>query len=90
MVKNNLHLPHFRSVDETIDFFDDHDLGEYWDKMPTAHFEVDIKRRVNLVAIDNDIAEMLTEIAKSKQTLSESLINLWLREKIDKDVEMVR
>lgn len=38
-------MPHFASLDELVEFFDTHDLGEYWDQMPEAHFEVDIKRR---------------------------------------------
>ncbi|HHT9155174.1 MAG TPA: hypothetical protein ACFYD5_05100 [Candidatus Tripitaka sp. YC43] len=40
-------LPHFRSLDELVKFFDTHDLGEYWEEMPKAHFEVDISRRIN-------------------------------------------
>ncbi|MEW6103085.1 MAG: CopG family antitoxin [bacterium] len=88
MVKNNLDIFHFKSLDKIIDFFDTHDLGEYWDKMPEAHFEVGIKRSIHLVAIEPDLAKMLTEIAISSQTLSESLINLWLREKIKSYVGM--
>ncbi|MGQ9630092.1 MAG: hypothetical protein ACUVXI_07215 [bacterium] len=36
-------LPHFGSLDELVEFFDSHDLGEYWDQMPEVDFEVDIK-----------------------------------------------
>ena len=35
-------LPHFRSRDELVKFFDTYDLGEYWTEMPEALFEVDI------------------------------------------------
>jgi len=38
-------LPPSKSLDDLVDFFDTHDLGEYWDKMPAADFAVDIKRR---------------------------------------------
>lgn len=75
-------LPRFRSLDELVEFFDTHDLGEYWDEMPEAHFEVDIKRRTHLVAIDAKLANKLTQIARARQTSSEELINSWLREKI--------
>lgn len=83
MTKNkSKSLPRFRSLDKLVEFFDTHDLGEYWDKMPEADFEVDIKRRVHLVAIDAELANKLTEIARSKEISSEKLINSWLREKI--------
>ena len=75
-------LPRFRSLDELVEFFDSHDLGEYWDQMPEVHFEVDIKRKKHLFALDAELASKLTEIAKSRQISSEALINAWLREKI--------
>lgn len=75
-------LPHLRSLDELVKFFDTHDLGEYWDEMPEAHFEVDIKRRTHLFALDAEFADKLTEIAKSRQISSDSLITAWLKEKI--------
>ena len=75
-------LPRFKSLDELVEFFDTHDLGEYWNEMPEAHFEVDIKRRTHLVTIDTDLADKLTEIARSRKTSTEELINSWLREKI--------
>ena len=33
------------SVEEFIEYFDIHDMGDSWEQMPNAHFEVDIKRR---------------------------------------------
>jgi hypothetical protein len=75
-------LPSFRSLDELVEFFDTHDLGEYWDKMPEACFEVDLKRRAHLIAIDVELAQKLDRIAQSRRTSSQALINSWLREKI--------
>ena len=40
-------LPTFRSVDELVAFFETHDMGEYWGKLPTAEFEVRLKKRVS-------------------------------------------
>ncbi|MFQ5822646.1 MAG: hypothetical protein ACE5JB_01170 [bacterium] len=47
-------MPRFRSLNELVEFLDTQDLGDYYDEMPEAHFEVDIKRRAHLVAIDAD------------------------------------
>ena len=75
-------MPRFRSLDELVEFFDTQDMGEYLKEMPEAKFEVDIKRRTHFFALDAELASKLTEIAKSKRTSSESLINAWLKEKI--------
>jgi len=43
--------PHFRSVAEAAEFWDSHDLTDYWDLTREASFEVDIQRRVFLTAL---------------------------------------
>lgn len=75
-------IPNFRSLDELVDFFDTHDLGEYLNGMPEAQFDIDIKKRIHLFALDSEIAEELTKIAKLRHTSSEKLINTWLKDKI--------
>ncbi|MBS1252065.1 MAG: hypothetical protein MAG451_01101 [Anaerolineales bacterium] len=75
-------LPQFDSVEELVDFFDTHDMGEYWDQMPGVEFEIDIKHRTHLFAIEEDLAEQLTAVAKASKIPSERLINVWLREKL--------
>ena len=75
-------LPSFDSLDDLVEFFDARDMGEYWKQMPEAHFDVNIKRKKHLVAIDEEISARLTEIAKSQRVQSEKLINTWLKEKI--------
>jgi len=83
MVENKMKtLPNFESLDELVEFFDSHDLGEYLDQMPEVDFEVDIKQQIYLLTLDTELANKLTEIAKSKQTSSEELVNSWVREKI--------
>ena len=45
-------LPVMNSLSELVDFFETHDMGEYWEQMPEANFEVNIKRRKHLVALE--------------------------------------
>jgi hypothetical protein len=80
-------LPASKSLDELVEFFDTHDMGEYWDHLPEAGFEIKLKKRRHLVAIDEEIVPELTKIAKSKKVRSEKLINSWLREKIQSSKE---
>lgn len=48
-------LPRFNSIDELVEFFDTHDMGEYWDQMPEAHFDIDIRSRRHIFTIDEEI-----------------------------------
>jgi len=33
-------LPKFESLDELVEFFDTHDMGNYWEQMPEASFDI--------------------------------------------------
>jgi hypothetical protein len=73
-----------KSLDELVEFFETGDMGELWEQLPAAHFDVDIKSRTHLVAIDEELAHQLADIAKSQRISSEALINAWLREKVSR------
>jgi hypothetical protein len=38
-------------------------MGDYWEQMPEAYFDVNIKKRKHLVALEEDIIDKLTKIA---------------------------
>jgi CopG antitoxin of type II toxin-antitoxin system len=75
-------LPQTDSLAELVEFFETHDMGEYWDQMAEADFDIDIRRRKHLVALDDDLAGEVSKIARSRQVSSESLVNALLREKL--------
>jgi CopG antitoxin of type II toxin-antitoxin system len=78
------HFPSFASLDDLVEFFDTHDMGEYEEVLPEATFEVTPRRKAHLVAIDEETNSRLTEIAEQEQTPAESLVNSWLKEKISR------
>lgn len=75
-------IPRLSSLDELVEFFETHDLGDYWEQMPETDFEVDIKRRTHVFALEEDLVERLTAVAREKQVPSEMLVNVWIREKL--------
>ena len=75
-------FPKFESLEKLTEFFDDHDLGDYLDQMPVVDVDVDTKQSVQLIALEEDLAAKLTQIARSEHTSSEALVNAWVREKI--------
>ena len=80
-------LPRFKSLDELADFFDTHDMGEYWEQMPEVRFDINIRKRGRLIAVNEELAGRLTEIAESKQIPPETLVELWLKEKISESYQ---
>ena len=74
--------PGWSSIDELVDYFDTHDMGEHLDQMPEAHFDVDIKSKKHLVAIEEETLSQLSEIAKKEGVSSQELINSWLKERV--------
>ncbi|MEK7833747.1 MAG: CopG family antitoxin [Acidobacteriota bacterium] len=83
MAENNQQtLPKFSSLEETVEFFDSHDLGDYLDQMPEAHFDVNLQRSTWMMAIDEEIVRRVSEIAKQEHLQPELLVNRWLQERI--------
>ncbi len=83
MAKSNpKNLPQFDSLDDLVEFFDSHDLGECLEQMPEATFDVDLKHKTHLFALDEELSHKLTELARAKHVPAETLINTWLREKL--------
>jgi hypothetical protein len=77
-------LASFTSLNELVDFFDNHDMGDYEDVLQEAHFEVDVRKKTHLVAIDEETNSRLTEIAEQERIPAESLVNSWLKEKVSR------
>lgn len=71
-----------KSLDALVEYFDTHDLGDEWESMPEAKFDIEIKERIHLVAIDVDLLERISTIAKERHVPAEKLINTWLEEKM--------
>jgi hypothetical protein len=73
---------HFKSIEEAAEFWDSHDLADYWDVTSEAHFDVDIQRRVFLTALEPELAKKLVACARERGVSTETLINVWLTEKL--------
>jgi hypothetical protein len=47
-------FPQLNLVDELVEFFDN-DIGDYWDRLPKADFEINIRIRKHLVVIGEPV-----------------------------------
>jgi len=73
------------SYKEIGDFWDTHDLADYWDQTEPVDFEVDIESEVTYYALDKELSQMLSEVAEERGISAETLLNLWVQEKLWKD-----
>jgi len=72
----------FDSPQAAGEFWDTHSLADYWNETEEAHFEVDLQQRVYLIPVEKHLAETVAKLARSQGLSSETLINLWLSEKV--------
>ena len=75
-------LPEFDSLEELTDFFDNNDMGDYWQTMPEVDFKITIAKKTRLVAIEETLAERVAKVAREKNLSPEVLIQAWLEEKL--------
>ena len=74
----------FASPEEAGQFWDDHDLGDYWNQTkPVEDIVFDIKRRRHLVSVEPSLSKRLSEAADRRGVTGETLVNLWIKEKLE-------
>jgi len=71
------------SYQEIGEYWDKHDLSDIWEQTEPVEFDINIQSERRYFAIEYSISEEITKIAKRRGISSETLINLWLKEKIN-------
>jgi hypothetical protein len=82
MRKGKSSLSGARSYREMGEFWDTHDLAEFWDRTQPAEFTVNIQSEVTYYPVDAELARRLTEVARRRGVSAETLLNLWVQERL--------
>jgi hypothetical protein len=82
MNKSKTALSKARSYKEIGEFWDVHDLTDFWGRTRSARFEVDIQSEVTYYALDTRLSEKIRSIAKKRGVSADTLLNLWVQEKL--------
>jgi hypothetical protein len=73
----------FPSPGAAGEFWDKHDLGDYWDQTePVEDVAVQIQKRRYLLSLEPSLAARLRRAARNKGISIETLVNLWLNERL--------
>ena len=74
-----------RSYKEMGEFWDTHDLSDFWDQTKPVEFEVDIQSEVVYYPVEPKLSAKISRIAKKRGVPPEALLNLWLKEKLGEE-----
>ena len=69
----------FDSISEAAAFWDTHDSADYEDMMEDVEFDVNMKRRVFWVPVEESIFGTVREMAREQGLSTETLVNLLLQ-----------
>lgn len=72
----------FEALEEFWAFWDSHSTADYEDLMEDVDIEVDIRSEKVYCAIAKEIAEQIQTEARRQGVSAETLVNLWLKEKL--------
>ena len=77
-------ISNVETSEEIGEFWDSHSLSDHWDKTHAVEFEVRAQRR-RRVTVDPEVYARLEEQARTRGVTPETLVNLWLSERLATD-----
>ena len=85
MKKNKDIIPdQFQNVDEASEFWDTHDAGDYEEYLRPIHESIEIVEELpQAVLLEPSLLQKLKTVAEKKGVSLETLVNLWLDEKLE-------
>ena len=82
MRRNTSSISKSSSYADIGDFWDTHDLTDFVGQTSEASFEVDLKSRTIYYALDSELSSRVARAAQSRGVAAETLLNLWVLEKL--------
>jgi hypothetical protein len=73
------------SYQEIGEYWDEHDLSEAWDQTKPVDIEVSIRSQRHLYPLEQGLSQRITEIARNKGISPETLVNLWIQERVERE-----
>ena len=75
-------LSQARTYQQVGEFWDSHDLSDFWDRTRPADFDVTIRSETTYCPVEARLAARLRSLAQRRGVSAETLVNLWLQEKL--------
>lgn len=82
MKKDKSSISEAHSYADIGEFWDTHDLSDFWGKTRRVRFDVDIKSEVTYYPIEQNLSKKIQLLARKQGLSSGTLVNLWLEQKM--------
>jgi hypothetical protein len=82
MKKSRSSISRARSYAEIGEFWDEHDLSDFWKKTKKVKFDLVLEPEATYYPVEKDLSEKIQSVARKQGVSSDTLVNLWLKQKI--------
>jgi hypothetical protein len=82
MKKNKSSISNASSYAKIGEFWDAHDLSDFWKKTRKVKFDVVLEPEATYYPIEKGLSEKIQSEARKQGVSSDTLVNLWLEQKI--------
>ena len=82
MKKSKSSISKAQSYAEMGEFWDEHDLSDYWSKTRKVKFDVVLEPEATYYPIKKELSEKIQSVARKEGVSSYSLVNSWLDQKL--------
>ncbi|MCZ7624800.1 MAG: hypothetical protein C3F12_11565 [Candidatus Methylomirabilota bacterium] len=82
MKRSKSSISEARSYTDIGEFWDTHDLSDFWAKTRRARFEVHIESEAIYYPVEQNLSKKIQMLARKQGLSSDTLVNLWLEQKI--------
>jgi hypothetical protein len=82
VTKGRSSISRAKSYRGIAEFWETHDLSDFWDQTEEVEFTVDIESEATYYALEKTLSEKLQAIAHKRGVSADTLINLWMQEKL--------
>jgi hypothetical protein len=72
----------FSSIKEAADFWDTHDLTDFWEDTKEIKCDSRVPSVPRYIPLEKEIAEKIVKISRQQHISSETLVNLWIKERL--------
>lgn len=67
------------------EYWDSHDLSEVTSELQNVDFDIDLESDVHYYALEDSLSSKVSLIARKRGVSAETLVNLWLQERANKE-----
>ena len=86
MKRNKSSISKASSYEDIGAYWDTQDLSKVWHKTGKVKFDVEIESEVIYYPIEKSLSEKIQSIAKKQGVSSDTLINLWVQQKVQEQI----